>query len=98
MIEGLAEVDVPIMEKPVAIAPVSATELKAAVRKGTIAMRLFPVICGASFKNKGVQPLLDAVIDYLPSPLDVPRSEEHTSELQSRLHLVCRLLLEKKKT
>src|SRR2546428_130720 len=51
---------------------VSAAELKAAVRKGTIAMRLFPVICGASFKNKGVQPLLDAVIDYLPSPLDVP--------------------------
>src|SRR5881296_2753545 len=72
MIEGLAEVDEHLMEKYVASAPVSAAELKAAVRKGTIAMRLFPVICGASFKNKGVQPLLDAVIDYLPSPLDVP--------------------------
>ena len=72
MIEGLAEVDEHLVEKYVASAPVSAAELKAAVRKGTIAMRLFPVICGASFKNKGVQPLLDAVIDYLPSPLDVP--------------------------
>ena len=72
MIEGLAEVDEHLMEKYVASAPVSAAELKAAVRKGTIAMRLFPVICGASFKNKGVQPLLDVVIDYLPSPLDVP--------------------------
>src|SRR3989449_5155358 len=72
MIEGLAEVDEHLMEKYIASEPVSAAELKAAVRKGTIAMRLFPVICGASFKNKGVQPLLDAVIDYLPSPLDVP--------------------------
>jgi elongation factor G len=52
--------------------PITTQELQAAVRKGTIAMTLFPVICGASFKNKGVQPLLDAVIDYLPSPLDIP--------------------------
>src|SRR3989442_8444019 len=44
----------------------------AAVRKGTIALKLFPVLCGASFKNKGVQPLLDAVIDFLPSPQDIP--------------------------
>jgi elongation factor G len=72
MIEGLAEVDEHLMEKYVASQPVSAAELRAAVRKGTIAMKVFPVICGASFKNKGVQPLLDAVIDYLPSPLDVP--------------------------
>ena len=72
LIEGLAEVDEHLMEKYVANEPVGAGELRAAVRKGTIAMRVFPVICGASFKNKGVQPLLDAVIDYLPSPLDVP--------------------------
>ena len=72
MIEGLAEVDEHLMEKYVASEPIGAEELRAAVRKGTIAMKLFPVICGASFKNKGVQPLLDAVIDYLPSPLDVP--------------------------
>ncbi len=47
-------------------------ELKAALRRATLEMKVFPVICGTAFKNKGVQPLLDAVIDYLPSPLDVP--------------------------
>jgi elongation factor G len=72
MIEGLAEVDEHLMEKYVHGEPISAAELKAAVRKGTIGMKLFPVLCGASFKNKGVQPLLDSVIDYLPSPLDIP--------------------------
>src|SRR5260370_39885294 len=48
---------------------------KAAIRKATLEIRLTPVLCGSSFKNKGVQPLLDAVIDYLPSPLDVPPVE-----------------------
>jgi len=72
MIEGLAEVDEHLMEKYVGNEPISADELKAAVRKGAISMKLFPVLCGASFKNKGVQPLLDAVIDFLPSPLDIP--------------------------
>jgi elongation factor G len=72
MIEALAEVDEHLMEKYVGNAPISTEEIKAAIRKGAIAMTLFPVINGASFKNKGVQPLLDAVIDYLPSPLDIP--------------------------
>jgi elongation factor G len=72
MIEGLAEVDEHLMEKYVHGEPIDAKALKAAIRKGTIAMTLFPVLCGASFKNKGVQALLDAVIDYLPSPLDIP--------------------------
>jgi elongation factor G len=72
MIEGLAEVDEHLMEKYVHGEPITPAELKAAVRKGTISMKLFPILCGASFKNKGVQPLLDAVIDYLPSPLDIP--------------------------
>src|SRR6185503_16263815 len=72
MIEGLAEVDERLMEKYVHGEAISADELKAAVRKGATAMTAFPVICGASFKNKGVQALLDAVIDYLPSPLDIP--------------------------
>jgi elongation factor G len=72
MIEGLAEVDEHLMEKYVHGEPITPAELKAAVRKGTIGMKLFPILCGASFKNKGVQPLLDAVIDYLPSPLDIP--------------------------
>ena len=72
MIEGLAEVDDHLMEKYLSGEKVSPEEIKAAVRAGTISMKLFPVICGASFKNKGVQPMLDAVVDYLPSPLDVP--------------------------
>jgi elongation factor G len=72
MIEGLAEVDDHLMEKYVGGDAISAAEIKTALRKGTIAMKVFPVICGASFKNKGVQALLDAVVDYLPSPLDIP--------------------------
>ena len=72
MIEGLAEVDEHLMEKYVGNQPISVDELRAAVRKGTILMKLFPVLCGASFKNKGVQALLEAVIDYLPSPVDIP--------------------------
>jgi elongation factor G len=72
MIEALAEVDDHLMEKYLAGEKPSLEEIKAAVRAGTISMKLFPVICGASFKNKGVQPMLDAVVDYLPSPLDIP--------------------------
>jgi len=72
MIEGLAEVDDHLMEKFVGGETPTTDEIKAAVRKGTTQMKLFPVICGSSFKNKGVQPLLDCVIDYLPSPLDIP--------------------------
>ena len=72
MIEGLAEVDDHLMEKFLGEEKIAPAEIKAAVRAGTIAMKVFPVICGASFKNKGVQPMLDAVVDYLPSPLDIP--------------------------
>jgi elongation factor G len=61
-----------LLEKYVAGEAPSVAELKAGIRKATIAMKLFPVICGSAFKNKGVQPMLDAVVDYLPSPLDVP--------------------------
>jgi elongation factor G len=75
MIEALAEVDDHLMEKYVGGESITPQELKAAVRKGTIAMRLFPVLCGSAFKNKGVQPLLDSVIDYLPSPIDIPPVE-----------------------
>ena len=87
MIEGLAEVDEHLMEKYVHGEAITAAELKAAVRKGTISMKLFPILCGASFKNKGVQPLLDAVIDYLPSPLDIPPMQgvnPETKELEER--------------
>jgi elongation factor G len=72
MIEALAEVDERLLEKYLGDQKITADELKAALRIGTIAMKVVPVICGASFKNKGVQPMLDCVVDYLPSPLDIP--------------------------
>ncbi len=61
-----------LMHKYIEGEAIGEVELKAALRRATLAMKVFPVICGTAFKNKGVQPLLDAVIDYLPSPLDVP--------------------------
>jgi elongation factor G len=61
-----------LMHKYVEGETIGEAELKAALRRATLKMKVFPVICGTAFKNKGVQPLLDAVIDYLPSPLDVP--------------------------
>jgi len=60
-----------LMHKYIEGEAISEAELKAALRRSTLAMKLFPVICGSAFKNKGVQPLLDAVVDYLPSPLDI---------------------------
>jgi elongation factor G len=75
LIEALGEVDDHVMEKYVHGEPVTAQELKASLRRSTIAMKVFPVLCGSAFKNKGVQLLLDAVVDYLPSPVDVPAIE-----------------------
>lgn len=72
MIERIAEQDEKLTEKFLMGEEISKEELKAALRKATLALQVFPVLCGAAFKNKGVQPLLDAVIDYLPSPLEVP--------------------------
>jgi elongation factor G len=75
MLEALSDVDDALMEKYLGGQPVSEDEVKAAIRKGAISMTMTPVLCGTAFKNKGVQPLLDAVIDYLPSPLDIPPVE-----------------------
>ncbi len=72
MIESLADADDQIAEKYLGGEEVSEDEIRAALRRETIALKLVPVLAGTAFKNKGVQPLLDAVIDYLPSPLDVP--------------------------
>jgi len=72
MVETVAETDDQLLEKYLGGEAISNDELKAAIRRGTIAHRLQPVLCGSAFKNKGVQPLLDAVIDYLPSPIDIP--------------------------
>jgi elongation factor G len=74
MVEACADIDDAIMEKFLAgeTDKISENELKAALRKGTIAFKIVPVVCGTAFKNKGVQMLLDAVVEYLPSPLDLP--------------------------
>ncbi|MFB7303935.1 elongation factor G [Heyndrickxia sporothermodurans] len=72
LIEAVAELDEELMEKYLGGEEITVEELKAAIRKGTVNVEFYPVICGSAFKNKGVQLMLDAVIDYLPSPLDVP--------------------------
>jgi elongation factor G len=72
MIEVISEFDDKLFEKFIEGHGVSNDEIRAGLRKATIALKIFPVICGTAFKNKGVQTMLDAVVDYLPSPLDVP--------------------------
>ncbi len=72
LVEAAADFDEKLMEKYLEGEEVTEEELKAAVRKATIAIGITPVFCGTAFKNKGVQTLLDAVVDYMPSPLDVP--------------------------
>ncbi len=72
LVEAAAEYDDALLEKFFAEEEISVAELKAAIRQACIDVAITPVVCGASFKNKGVQPLLDSVLEYLPSPLDVP--------------------------
>jgi elongation factor G len=78
LIEAASETDDVLMEKFIEGQSITEAELKAGIRKATIAQKIFPVICGSSFKNKGVQNLLDAVCDYLPSPLDIPPVRGHS--------------------
>ncbi len=75
MVETIVENDDDLLHKYMEGETISPEQLKASLRKSTIGLKLFPVICGTAFKNKGVQPLLDAVVDYLPSPLDIPPVE-----------------------
>ncbi|MFO1055266.1 MAG: elongation factor G [Planctomycetota bacterium] len=75
MIEAVAEFYDPMLEKFVEGEPVTIDEIKKAIRAGTMALKLTPVLCGSAFKDKGVQNLLDAVVEYLPSPTDVPPIE-----------------------
>ena len=72
LLEELSEIDDTIMMKYLEGEEVSVDEIKAAIRKGTIEKKIFPCLCGSAYKNKGVQALLDAIIDYMPSPLDIP--------------------------
>ena len=75
LVETIAETDDVLLEKFREGETPSVAELKAGIRKATIDLKIFPVLCGSAFKNKGVQTLLDAVVDYLPSPLDKPPTE-----------------------
>jgi elongation factor G len=72
LVESIAENDDEILHKFLEGEEITADELRASLRKSTIALKVFPVVVGTAFKNKGIQPLLDAVVDYLPSPLDLP--------------------------
>ena len=72
VVEAVAETDEALMERYLEGEEISEAELKEAIRKATCAVEFYPVLCGSAFKNKGVQLMLDAVVDYLPSPLDVP--------------------------
>jgi elongation factor G len=75
LLEAVAEHDESLLRKYVDGSEMSEDEIKAAIRKATLALKITPILCGASFKNKGVQPLLDAVVDYLPSSVDLPPVE-----------------------
>jgi elongation factor G len=77
LIEAVSEFDDKLFVKFIDGEAITTDELRAGIRKATIAMKIFPVICGTAFKNKGIQTMLDAVVDYLPSPLDIPPVEGH---------------------
>jgi elongation factor G len=77
LIETVADADEQMLEKYLSGEEFTVAEIKAGIRKLTIASEIYPVLCGSAFKNKGVQPMLDAVIAYLPSPIDVPDVEGH---------------------
>ena len=77
LLETVAETDDALLEKYFGGEELTVAEIKAAIRKLTVNSEIYPVLCGSAFKNRGVQPMLDAVIDYLPSPLDVPAIEAH---------------------
>jgi elongation factor G len=72
LLEAVAEADDALLEKYLGGEELTVAEIKGAIRKLTISSQIYPVLCGSAFKNKGIQPMLDAVIDFLPSPLDVP--------------------------
>ena len=75
LIESIAELDDHLTEKYLSGEEISESEMKAALRRASISMKAVPVLCGAALRNQGIQPLLDAIVDYLPSPLDIPPIE-----------------------
>lgn len=88
MIEALADFDEAVMDKYLGGEIPSNDEIRAGLRAGTLSLKIVPVVCGASFKNKGVQPLLDAVVDYLPSPVDVAPVIGHLASDETK-EVVC---------
>jgi len=80
LLEAVAETDDELLEKFLGGEELTVAEIKAGIRKLTVASEAYPVLCGSAFKNKGVQPMLDAVIDYLPTPLDVPAVQGHDAK------------------
>lgn len=89
LVERVAELDESLTDRFLMGEAISEDEIRSALRRGTIAMKIFPVLCGAAFKNKGVQPLLDAVVAYLPSPLDVPAIVGHDPSRPEK-EIVCK--------
>jgi elongation factor G len=85
LVESVAENDDDMLHKFLEGEAISAKELRASLRKSVIALKLFPVLCGTAFKNKGVQTLLDAVVDYLPSPLDIPPTKGHDPDHREKV-------------
>ncbi|WP_100400587.1 elongation factor G [Bacillus sp. FJAT-44742] len=85
LIEAVSELDEDLMMKYLEGEEISNDELKAAVRKATLSVEFYPVLCGSAFKNKGVQLMIDAVIDYLPSPLDVPPIKGHLPDTEEEV-------------
>ncbi len=88
MIEGVAEFDDEVLEAYVHGSEISQEMIRRAIRKGTISAKVVPMLCGSALRNRGVQPLLDAVVDYLPSPLDIPPvtgENPYTKEQEERL-------------
>ncbi len=88
LIDVVSNFDDTIMEKYLAEEPITADDLRRALRTATLAAAVVPVLCGSAFKNKGVQPMLDAVVDFLPSPLDLPPTQghrpNHTEDIEER--------------
>jgi len=85
LVESVAENDDAMLHKFLEGETISGAEIKASLRKSVIALKLFPVLCGTAFKNKGVQTLLDAVVDYLPSPLDIPPTQGHDPDHREKV-------------
>jgi elongation factor G len=87
LLETVAETDDALLEKFFSGEELTVAEIKGAIRKLTVNSEIYPVLCGSAFKNRGVQPMLDAVIDYLPTPLDVPATEAHDARDEEKVVL-----------